>query len=64
MSTTSEVNVTVEAFHTPSLHNHSDNPDYDAINEIHQLLTANAASVECNLGGGQNGYLGLVLPPE
>ena len=34
-----------------------------AIKETHQTLTANAASVESALGGGQNGYLGLVLLP-
>ena len=34
------------------------------IKEIHQLLTVNAASVESELGGGQNGYLGIILPPK
>ena len=54
----------MEGFPTPSLPKNSDNPNYAAIKETHQLLTANAASVKCDLGGGQNGYLGLILPPK
>ena len=62
--TASAVDATVEGFPTPLLPKHPGKPDYAAIRETHQLLTANAASVECNLGGGHNGYLGLILPPE
>ena len=51
-------------FHTPSLPKHFYKPDYSAIKETHQLLTANVASIECNLGGGQKGYLGLILLPD
>ena len=43
---------------------HIGKPDYAAIKETHQLLTAKAASVKCKLGGGQNSYLSLILPPE
>ena len=46
------VDATVEGFPTPSLPKHSGKPYYAAIKETHQILTANAASVECNLGGG------------
>ena len=62
--TASAVDATVEGFPTPLLPKHPGKPDYAAIRETHQLLTANAASVECNLGGGHNGYLGLILPPD
>ena len=55
---------TVEGFPTPSLTKHSDKPDYAVIKETHQLLTVNVVSVECNLSRGQNGYLGLILPPK
>ena len=51
----------MEGFHTPSLSKHYGNPDCAAIKETHQLLTANAASINYDLGGGQNGYLGLIL---
>ena len=64
MPTAAAVDAKVEGFPTPSLPNHSGNPDYAAIKDNHQFLTSNAASAECNLGGGQNGYLGLILPPE
>ena len=64
MPTTAAAEYTVEGFPKTSLSNHSENPDYATIKETHQPLTANAASIKCDLGGGQNGYLGLVLPPE
>ena len=64
MPTAASVDATFEGFSTPSLPKQSDNPDYAAIKETHQILTAKAASVECDLGGGQKGYLGLILPPE
>ena len=64
MSTATLFDVTMEGFPTLSLPKHVGNPDYAAIKEIHQLLTANPASVEGNLGGGQNDYLGLILLPE
>ena len=64
MSTASLVNATEEGLPTPSLPKHTVKPDYAAIKEIHQLLMSNVASVESNLGRGQNGYLRLILPPE
>ena len=63
MPTASAVETTGGGFPNPSLPNHSGKMDYAAIKDTHQLLTANAASVKCNLGGGQNGYLGIILPP-
>ena len=64
MLTASAVDATVEGFPTPSLPKHPGKPEYAAIKDTHQLLTANTASVECDLRGGQNSYLGLILPPE
>ena len=64
MPTATEANTIVKGFPIPSLPKPSGNPDYAAIKETHQILTANAASVEYDLGGGQNGYLGLILLPK
>ena len=64
MATASLVDATIKGFPNPSLPNHTVNPDYAAIKELHQLLMDNASSFDSNLGVGQNGYLGLVLPPK
>ena len=64
MLTASSADTTVVGFPTPSLPNHTCKPKYTALKEIHQLLTSNTALVQSNLGGGQNGYLRLILPPE
>ena len=64
MPTAAAVDATVEVFPTPSLPKHSDNQEYAAIKDTYQLLTANAASVKCDLGRGQKVYLSLILPPE
>ena len=64
MLTATAVDATVEGFPSPSPPQHSIKTDYAAIKEIHQLLTVNVASIECNLGGGQNGYFDLIIPPE
>ena len=45
MSIASAVDATEEGFPTPSLPKHSENPDYSAIKETHQLLTENVVSV-------------------
>ena len=58
------VDATVKGFPTPSVPKNSDNTNYVSIKEIHQLLTVNATLVGNNLGGGQNGYLGVFLIPE
>ena len=62
--TAAAVVATVEGFPTPSLPKHSGNPGFAAIKETQQLMMANAASIDCDLGGGHNGYLGLILPPK
>ena len=64
ITTASVVNATMEGFPTPSRPKHSSKPDYAAIKKTHQPLTENMVSIECDLGGGQNSYLVLILPPE
>ena len=54
MPTATEANTIVKGFPIPSLPKPSGNPDYADIKETHQILTENAASVECDLGGGQH----------
>ena len=65
--TTMTISITVESiarsFLTPSLPKHPVKLEYTAIKNTHQILTVNAASVKSDLGGGHNGYLGLILPP-
>ena len=36
-------------------------PTYEALTKLKDELSANASSVESELGGGDHGYLGLVL---
>ena len=64
MLTTTAVDATVEGFPTLSLPKQSGKLDYATIKETHQLLTVNAEYIECDLDGGQNGYLHLILPPK
>ena len=64
MPTATAVNTIMEGLPTPSLLNNMGKLYYAAIKYTHQLLMANAASIECDLSGGQNGYFGLILPPE
>ena len=64
MLTATSVNATVERFPIPSLPKCMGKTDYATIKEVHQLLTANVSLVESELGEGQNGYLGLIFPPE
>ena len=39
----------------------SGQPDYPRLRRLEEELAENAAAIHCNLGGGQLGYLGLVL---
>ena len=64
MPTSTAVDTTVEGFPTPSIPKHYGKPDYTVIKETHQLLMANADSIECELSGDQKGYLGLILPSK
>ena len=64
MPTDTLFDITVEGLPTPSPYKNVGNPDYTIIKEFHQLLTTNAASVNSNLGGDNDSYLGLILPPK
>ena len=64
MPTASAVDNKLEGFPTPSPPKHLGKPDYAIIKETYQLLMAKKASIKCDLGGGQNVYLGLILPPK
>ena len=39
-------------------------PNIDSIARLHKEIKRNAQKVPTTLGGGQNGYLGLVVAPE
>ena len=39
-------------------------PTYQTLTKLKKEIQANAKSVNCNLGGGAHGHLGLVLKPE
>ena len=38
--------------------------DYKIIHEIHRKIQANASTIQSELGGGQNGLLGLEMQPD
>lgn len=38
-------------------------PDYEQLNDLRKIIKENASSVTTQLGGGNNGYLGLVVTP-
>ena len=47
-------------FHYPILMKIEGEPTYATLITLKEELTANASSVDSNLGGGDHGYLGLV----
>jgi len=51
----------IESFPHPSFPKQEGEPTYDKIQTIHKLAAANATSVDTTRGGGQHGYLALVL---
>ena len=50
-------------FEYPTLSKVQGNPSYESLQKINDELKTNASSVPCDLGGGANGHLGLVLTP-
>ena len=64
MYTASVVYTIIEGFPIPSLLKNVGKTNYTSIKDTHQLLIVNAESAKRNLGGGQNGNLGLALPPD
>ena len=53
----------INGFPHPTIARIEGPPTYDAIAEMQRSLSANAASVHTNLGGGQLGYLALTVDP-
>ena len=50
-------------FQHPTVTSIAGEPAYDTVLRLKKEIQANAASVPCELGGGNNGYLGIVLRP-
>ena len=50
------------AFPTP-ITTITDEPNYESLKTLKEQLKANAASIPTTLGGGNHGYLGLILSP-
>ena len=60
-STTANIDYIKTNFEYPVLTTISSKPDYDSLKKIKDELKANAGNIQCDLGGGNNGHLGLVL---
>ena len=61
MSTT--VESVTESFPNSSIDEIIGEPTYATIKKVERALIENASSIQSELGGGQHGYLGLVLRP-
>ena len=53
----------IESFPHSSFPKQEGEPTYEKIQAMHKLAAANASSVETARGGGQHGYLAIVLEP-
>ena len=51
------------SFQYPVLTKVHDMPTYELLKNIKDEVKANATNVQCDLGGGRHGHLGLVLTP-
>ena len=51
------------SFQFPLLTKIHDTPTYEVLKRIKDEIKANATNVQCDLGGGKHGHLGLVLTP-
>lgn len=60
-STVPSVEAIISGFPNPSLPKIEGLPTYECLKEIRTLLKENATSIPCTLGGGDNGYLGMVV---
>jgi len=62
-----EANANIDYIHTsfqyPVLTKVHDTPTYEVLKRIKDEIKANATNVQCDLGGGRHGHLGLVLTP-
>ena len=53
----------IESFPNPSIPKFEHEPTYDSIKQVEKYLIENASSIESTLGGGNHGYLGLIMDP-
>ena len=53
----------IESFPNSSIPIIEGEPTYDKIKQIEKLLIENASSIQTTLGGGNYGYLSLILKP-
>ena len=60
---TSAVDYVSTYFEHPTLSKIHGEPNYTMLRKLKNQLVRNAASVPSDLGGGANGYLGLLLSP-
>ena len=62
-----QANANIDYIHTsfqyPVLTKVHDTPTYEVLKRIKDEIKANATNVQCDLGGGKHGHLGLVLTP-
>ena len=60
---TNTVEAVLESFPNQHIPRIQGEPSYKSITQVRKLILKNAASVHSNLGGGNLGYLGLVVSP-
>ena len=53
----------IESFPQPALTKIDGKPSYDTLKIVNDELSANAASVHTELGGGAHGYLAITVSP-
>ena len=61
MTSTSSVNYKDSYFENPVLTAIRGEPTYETLHHLKNELKANASSVSTTLGGGNHGYLGMIL---
>jgi hypothetical protein len=61
MTTALTVDAIVAKFPVKTVPIINDEPDYESINHMVQILYGNAASLSSPLGGGQHGHIGLIM---
>ena len=54
----------IESFPNSTFPKQEGEPTYEKIKTIHKLAAENTASVETTCGGGQHGYLAIILDPN
>ena len=58
------VDSVIEGFPCSTVEKHVGEPNYQVTKEIERKLIKNASSYPSELGGGNHGYLGLILQPQ